>query len=154
MEKFIINIAGIDVTCFDANHFPGSLIILFEPPNGQVVLHTGDFQFCEEMTRNAVLQTYGSLILDTTYCDPQGPLPRSMNRLKTAGLRKIIEEKRLSTDGVIDRALVPQRKKQTTSFKPVDYVVVRGKKVKCDSEAINVVLECPDDIDDDCEHMI
>ncbi|WMV30708.1 hypothetical protein MTR67_024093 [Solanum verrucosum] len=31
-----INIAGIYVTCFDANHCPGSLIILFEPPNGQV----------------------------------------------------------------------------------------------------------------------
>ena len=31
-----INIAGIDVTCFDANHCPGSLIILFEPPNGKV----------------------------------------------------------------------------------------------------------------------
>lgn len=31
-----INIAGIDVTCFDANHCPGSIIILFEPPNGKV----------------------------------------------------------------------------------------------------------------------
>lgn len=32
-----INIAGIDVTCFDANHCPGSIIILFEPPNGKVL---------------------------------------------------------------------------------------------------------------------
>lgn len=31
-----INIAGVDVICFDANHCPGSLIILFEPPNGKV----------------------------------------------------------------------------------------------------------------------
>ena len=31
-----ISIAGIDVTCFDANHCPGSLIVLFEPPNGKV----------------------------------------------------------------------------------------------------------------------
>ncbi|VFQ97637.1 unnamed protein product [Cuscuta campestris] len=29
-----INIAGIDVTCFDANHCPGAIIILFEPPSG------------------------------------------------------------------------------------------------------------------------
>lgn len=31
-----INIAGIDVTCFDANHCPGAIIILFEPSNGKV----------------------------------------------------------------------------------------------------------------------
>ncbi|CAK9170578.1 unnamed protein product [Ilex paraguariensis] len=31
-----ISIAGVNVTCFDANHCPGSIILLFEPLNGKV----------------------------------------------------------------------------------------------------------------------
>ncbi|WMV32880.1 hypothetical protein MTR67_026265 [Solanum verrucosum] len=82
---------------------------------------------------------------------------QSMNKLKTEGLRTIIEEKRLSTDQVIDSvysALIPQGKKSTAKFKPVDYVVVRGRKVKCDSDAINTVVGLSTCIDDDCQHMI
>ncbi|XP_052211002.1 uncharacterized protein LOC127813912 isoform X2 [Diospyros lotus] len=73
-----ISIAGIDVTCFDANHCPGSIIVLFEPPNGKAVLHTGDFRFCEEMAKTPVLQTchIQTLILDTTYCNPKYDFPR------------------------------------------------------------------------------
>ncbi|KGN55391.1 DNA cross-link repair 1A protein [Cucumis sativus] len=73
-----INIAGVDVTCFDANHCPGSIIILFEPPNGKAVLHTGDFRFCEQMGGLSVFQTcrIHTLVLDTTYCDPQYDFPK------------------------------------------------------------------------------
>ncbi|KAG8375453.1 hypothetical protein BUALT_Bualt10G0101500 [Buddleja alternifolia] len=73
-----INIAGTDVTCFDANHCPGAIIILFEPPNGKPVLHTGDFRFGEEMAELSILQSCSvhTLILDTTYSDPQYDFPK------------------------------------------------------------------------------
>ncbi|KAK4757876.1 hypothetical protein SAY87_019177 [Trapa incisa] len=73
-----INIAGIDVTCFDANHCPGSIIILFEPPNGEAILHTGDFRFSNEMAAILTTQafTIHTLILDTTYCQAQYDFPK------------------------------------------------------------------------------
>ncbi|KAG2635239.1 uncharacterized protein LOC120660765 [Panicum virgatum] len=72
-----ITIAGVDLICFDANHCPGSIIILFEPPNGKAVLHTGDFRFSSEMVNNPVLQSSDihTLILDTTYCNPRYDFP-------------------------------------------------------------------------------
>ncbi|CAK7352730.1 unnamed protein product [Dovyalis caffra] len=73
-----ISIAGVDVTCLDANHCPGSIIILFEPPNGKAVLHTGDFRFCEKLVTMPVLQmsSIHTLILDTTYCNAQYDFPK------------------------------------------------------------------------------
>ncbi|EXB74918.1 DNA cross-link repair 1A protein [Morus notabilis] len=71
-----INIGGIDVTCLDANHCPGAIIILFEPPNGQAVLHTGDFRFSEDKDMMPFLRArfIHTLVLDTTYCNPQASL--------------------------------------------------------------------------------
>nr|CAD1826089.1 unnamed protein product [Ananas comosus var. bracteatus] len=73
-----ITVAGVSLTCFDANHCPGSIIILFEPPNGKAVLHTGDFRFSSEMASNSALQScrIHTLILDTTYCNPQYDFPK------------------------------------------------------------------------------
>ncbi|PWA72318.1 DNA repair metallo-beta-lactamase [Artemisia annua] len=74
-QKIVIN--GVDVTCFDANHCPGAIIILFELPNGKAILHTGDFRYCEDMKKISSLQTrVQTLILDTTYCDPQYDFPK------------------------------------------------------------------------------
>ncbi|XP_034581351.1 uncharacterized protein [Setaria viridis] len=72
-----ITISGVNLTCFDANHCPGSIIILFEPPNGKAVLHTGDFRFSSKMVNNPVLQSshIHTLILDTTYCNPRYDFP-------------------------------------------------------------------------------
>ncbi|KAG9458022.1 hypothetical protein H6P81_002530 [Aristolochia fimbriata] len=73
-----ICISGVDVTFMDANHCPGSVIIFFEPPNKKPVLHTGDFRYSEEMTSCAILQSchIHTLILDTTYCNPQYDFPK------------------------------------------------------------------------------
>ncbi|TVU09690.1 hypothetical protein EJB05_43181, partial [Eragrostis curvula] len=72
-----ITISGVNLTCFDANHCPGSIIILFEPSNGKAVLHTGDFRFSPEMANNPILQSshIHTLILDTTYCNPRYDFP-------------------------------------------------------------------------------
>ncbi|GKV00030.1 hypothetical protein SLEP1_g12792 [Rubroshorea leprosula] len=73
-----ISIAGTDVLCLDANHCPGSIMILFEPPNGKAVLHTGDFRFSEEMASMSIwhMHPIHTLILDTTYCNPQYDFPK------------------------------------------------------------------------------
>ncbi|KAH9611351.1 hypothetical protein KSS87_006105 [Heliosperma pusillum] len=73
-----VNVAGVDITCYDANHCPGAIMLLFEPPNGEPVLHTGDFRFSEDMATTTDLQRrhIHTLILDTTYCNSKYNFPK------------------------------------------------------------------------------
>lgn len=73
----------IQVTLFDSNHCPGSVMMLFEGKMGRVV-HTGDFRFCEEMfqfyqlfppelmnpEKKQCSVEIDHLIMDATFADP------------------------------------------------------------------------------------
>uniref|UniRef100_M1DLC0 Putative plant transposon protein domain-containing protein n=1 Tax=Solanum tuberosum TaxID=4113 RepID=M1DLC0_SOLTU len=89
----------------------------------------------------------------------QGPPPKSMNQVKAEMLRTILEKKCLSIDGVREfysaySALIPQQMQLAAAFKEVDFVVVRGSRVKCDSEEINAVLGMSTNIGDHCQYLI
>lgn len=88
-------VADVQVSFMDANHCPGSVIILFRLKNGKTYLHTGDFRFHKTMLERRALQTYiptghenidnsckivglkrlDGVYLDTTYCNPKYTFP-------------------------------------------------------------------------------
>ncbi|ETK75504.1 hypothetical protein F441_18247 [Phytophthora nicotianae CJ01A1] len=88
-------VADVQVTFMDANHCPGSAIILFRLKDGKTYLHTGDFRFNRRMleyhalqphipTGNETIDHNGKIVglqrldgvyLDTTYCDPKYTFP-------------------------------------------------------------------------------
>eukprot|EP00850_Spirogloea_muscicola_P007807 SM000040S14819 [mRNA] locus=s40:491944:495266:- [translate_table: standard] len=75
-KSFMLN--DTRVTFLEANHCPGAVMILLEPPDGKAVLHTGDFRFCPAMLEYPALKAVyvHTLILDTTFCQPQYDFPK------------------------------------------------------------------------------
>ncbi|RVE59484.1 hypothetical protein OJAV_G00188920 [Oryzias javanicus] len=82
-------VEGVRVRLLDANHCPGAAMLLFFLPDGQTVLHTGDFRADPSM------ETYPELLgcrvqtlyLDTTYCSPEYTFPRQQEVIKFAANR-------------------------------------------------------------------
>lgn len=68
----------VDVTALDANHCPGSAMLLFTRRDGTRYLHSGDMRYHPRMMdfprlQNANIET---LYLDTTYCSPKHVFPK------------------------------------------------------------------------------
>ncbi|XP_028288015.1 DNA cross-link repair 1A protein [Parambassis ranga] len=81
-----VTVEGVRVILLDANHCPGAAMLLFFLPDGQTVLHTGDFRADPSM------ETYPELLscrvqtvyLDTTYCSPEYTFPRQQEVINFA----------------------------------------------------------------------
>ncbi|VDO10090.1 unnamed protein product [Rodentolepis nana] len=78
-----INVNGFDIFLLDANHCPGSVLILCRFPTGNVHLHTGDFRAQANMLKAPSplaefifpKQRINTLYLDTTFCAPEFKFP-------------------------------------------------------------------------------
>ncbi|XP_068610800.1 DNA cross-link repair 1A protein [Brachionichthys hirsutus] len=81
-----VTVEGVTVILLDANHCPGAAMLLFFLPDGQTVLHTGDFRADPSM------ETYPELLgckvqtlyLDTTYCSPEYTFPKQQEAINFA----------------------------------------------------------------------
>ncbi|GLD62915.1 DNA cross-link repair 1A protein [Lates japonicus] len=81
-----VTVEGVRVILLDANHCPGSAMLLFFLPDGQTVLHTGDFRADPSMETYPELLScrVQTLYLDTTYCSPQYTFPRQQEVINFA----------------------------------------------------------------------
>ncbi|EFJ43722.1 hypothetical protein VOLCADRAFT_96136 [Volvox carteri f. nagariensis] len=75
-----VEVDGVCLTLVDANHCPGAAMVVAQPPGGwPPVLHTGDCRLGDHMRNHPAMQLLVgrrcTLVLDTTYCDPQYEFP-------------------------------------------------------------------------------
>lgn len=76
---------SVKVVLLDANHCPGATMILFQLPNGAVILHTGDFRADPSMERSRLAgRKVHTLFLDTTYCSPEYTFPSQQEVIQFA----------------------------------------------------------------------
>ncbi|XP_029540311.2 DNA cross-link repair 1A protein isoform X1 [Oncorhynchus nerka] len=81
-----VTVDGFKVTLLDANHCPGAAMLLLFLPDGQTVLHTGDFRADPSMEAYHELLScrVQTLYLDTTYCSPEYTFPTQQEVINLA----------------------------------------------------------------------
>ncbi|CAL8301434.1 unnamed protein product [Lota lota] len=81
-----VMVDDVEVILMEANHCPGAAMLLFFLPDGQIVLHTGDFRADPTMESYPELLScrVQTLYLDTTYCSPEYTFPHQQEAISFA----------------------------------------------------------------------
>lgn len=97
--EFEVN--GVRVRYIEANHCPGSALILYTTPS-KTVLHTGDFRASTELSESvaSLFPLYHEIYLDTTYLSPKYTFPPQHEVVLACG-RYCVE---LQTKGNVDKS--------------------------------------------------